>query len=63
VVCGRWQSTQVATLAWLERCHVAYDVDITWQFAQASGSVLRYEVARDTCAVVAPSPPSTPKAA
>ena len=41
--CGRWQSTQVATVWWLAFCQESYCGCMMWQFTHAFGSSLRYD--------------------
>lgn len=40
---GRWQSTHTAAVWWLARCQPSYYACMMWQFAQAAGSVVRYD--------------------
>src|SRR5690606_26523901 len=41
--CGVWQSSQTATALWLDFTHEAKWASITWQFAHAAGSFVRYD--------------------
>ena len=41
--CGVWQSLQIATARWLAFSQPSYCSFMTWQLAQAAGSLVRYE--------------------
>jgi hypothetical protein len=40
MLCGEWQSLQVATAWWLPLRHASKWSCITWQLAQAAGSLV-----------------------
>jgi len=43
MLCGVWQSLQVATEWWLDFIQASYCACITWQLAHAAGLLVRYE--------------------
>src|SRR5215470_4473587 len=62
VACGRWHCTQVATAWWGECCQDAYWSRMMWQFAQARGSLEKYESPSAYRNVKAPRPATSPTA-